>query len=477
MAIRTLLPRSTPEAQGVSSSAILAFVRDVEQTLPELHSLMLVRHGQVIAEGWWGPYAPQHRHELYSLSKSFTSTAVGLAMEEGRLSVDDHVLSFFPEEASGAPDANLQAMRVRHLLSMSTGHDQDASARTFSQRNWVEAFLSLPVEHEPGTHFCYNTAATYMLSAILQKVTGEKLLAYLRPRLFAPLGIANATWTSCPLGINTGGFGLSVKTEDIVRFGLLYLNKGVWAGKRLLSEGWIAEATRTQVSNGDNPDSDWAQGYGYQFWRCRHHAYRGDGAFGQYCVVMPEQDAVLAITAGLNDSQGVLTRFWVHLLPEMGTAPRVARPPAHSELSSYLSHRRFDLPVGEVTSPKAVQVSGRRIALAPNELHVHWAQFDFTADQVTYTVAIGRRTHVITCGLGAWAHGTCTLLQYLGKQKVAAAGVWTTPDTFQSVLRFYETPFYQTISCRFTEDGAILHDTINVNFGPTDMPVLEGRFV
>ena len=255
MPARTALPRSAPEAQGVSSSAILAFLEDVEEHIPELHSVMLLRHGRVLAEGWWAPYAAQHPHMLYSLSKSFTATAIGMAVAEGRLTVDDLVLSFFPEQAPAAPDANLRMMRVRHLLSMSTGHDGDTSGRVFSQRNWVNAFLSLPVEHEPGTHFCYNTAATYLLSAILQKLTGEKLL-YLRPRLLRPLGITGATWESCPLGINTGGFGLSVKTEDIARFGQLYLNNGLWHGRRLSARNgsrprpanrWPMAMTRTAI--------------------------------------------------------------------------------------------------------------------------------------------------------------------------------------------------------------------------------------
>jgi CubicO group peptidase (beta-lactamase class C family) len=174
----------------------------------------------------------------------------------------------------------------------------------------TRAFLALPVAHKPGTHFLYNTPATYMLSAILQKATGTDLMDYLRPRLFEPLGIRNPSWEKSRDGITLGGYGLKVTTEDIARFGQLYLRKGQWRGKPLVPAAWVAVATARQTSNGSSPTSDWEQGYGYQFWRCRHGAYRGDGAFGQFCIVMPEQDTVVAITSGTRDLQGVLDLVW-----------------------------------------------------------------------------------------------------------------------------------------------------------------------
>ena len=476
MPTRVQLSRSTPEAQGVSSAALLAWLDDVEQHVSELHSVMLLRHGQVIAEGWWAPYAPQHPHMLFSLSKSFTSTAVGMAVAEGRLTVDDYVLSFFPDEAPAAPDANLRAMRVRHLLSMSTGHDQDATGHTRASENWVQAFLSLPVEHVPGTHFCYNTAATYMCSAIVQKLTGEKLLDYLRPRLWQPLGITGAAWECCPRGINVGGSGLSVKTEDIARFGQLYLNKGVWNGRRLLSEDWIAEATAKQVANGENPDSDWNQGYGYQFWRCRRNIFRGDGAFGQYCVVMPEQDAVLAITAGVGDMQAVLQKVWDHLLPAMHPAPLPADPGTQSALTARLSALRHDPPAGDTAAPLVGQVSGRKLLLSPNAMNIKGMQFDFAPEHLAFTYQQGRRTRTIACGLGSWRFSRIAALFSPRQAQVAAGGVWTAPDTLQITLRYFETPFYQTLTCRFTDAGAKIDVATNVKFGPNEPIQCTGHF-
>lgn len=200
------LSRSLPEEQGISSAAISSFIDAVETQSLGLHSFMLLRHGYVVSEGWWSPYKSDLPHMLFSLSKSFTSTAIGFAVTEKLITLDDAVISFFPEEAPATNTDNLSNMTIRHLLMMGTGHVVDTmdTLHKSADGNWVKAFFSVPVEKQPGTHFLYNTGATYMLSAILQRVTGQTLLEYLEPRLFAPLGIHGATWQSCPRGINTG---------------------------------------------------------------------------------------------------------------------------------------------------------------------------------------------------------------------------------------------------------------------------------
>lgn len=307
------LPRSTPEAQGVASAVIRDYVESAHRQVTNMHSFMLVRHGKVIAEGWWKPEAAEKRHVMHSLSKSFTSTAVGLAVAEGKLSIDDPVLRFFPEYAPAEPSDNLKAMRVRDLLTMTCGHVVEASFTT--NEPWARTFLAHPVPFKPGTHFQYNTPGSYMLSAIVQKVTGQTVLDYLKPRLFEPLGIENPEWDSSPQGVTLGGWGLKIRTEDIARFGQLYLQKGKWHGKQLVPQSWVEQATSKQVSNGSDPTRDWDQGYGFQFWRCRHNAFRGDGKDGQFCVVIPELDAVVAITALTGDMQAELNVVWDKLLP------------------------------------------------------------------------------------------------------------------------------------------------------------------
>jgi len=291
----------------------------------ELHSLMLLRHGHVVAEGWWAPYAPDGLHLLYSLSKSFTSTAVGLAVEEGLLGVDDLVTSFFPDEVPAEVHPRVAQLRVRHLLSMATGHHEDTLDRLDRER-LVSSYLALVPEEEPGAWFTYNNGATLMLSAIVTKVTGGRLLDYLRPRLLEPLGIEEANWQGIG-DLDLGFSGMHLPTEAIARFGQLYLQQGVWQGRQLVPASWVAEATRRQVENPREPNPDWRQGYGYQFWMGQH-GYRGDGACGQFCLVLPEEDAVVAITAGTEDMQAVLNCVWERLLPALRQPPQPERPDA-----------------------------------------------------------------------------------------------------------------------------------------------------
>jgi CubicO group peptidase (beta-lactamase class C family) len=478
MPVIAQLQHSTPEEQGISSSTIADFVATIEKTKIGLHSFMLLRHGNVIAESWWHPWRPESPQMLFSLSKSFTSTAVGLAVAEGRLSIEDPLHSFFTTDAPKKISQNLRAMKVHHLLSMSTGHDQDTTEYVFRSRNPFKAFLSLPVEHAPGTHFVYNTAASYMLAAIVQKLTGQTLVEYLTPRLFEPLGILNPTWESHPNGVNFGGWGLNIKTEDIARFGQLYLQKGQWNGKQILPEAWVEKATTKQVANGEDPNSDWAQGYGYHFWRCRHNCYRGDGAFGQYCLILPDHDTVVAITAGAADMQAVLNVVWEKLLPALGKNSLPANKTAVEQLAHSLKNLAIILPQGRATSPMAVYLTGRIYNFEPNYETLRSLRFDFGKDTCTLTYHLlggGKRRgkHHLTFSYGTWQEGEA-FLGGLTPQRVAASCTWTTDNILTLTLCQYETPFIITITCRF-EDNKIFYDfKVNVSFGPLERPQLIG---
>jgi len=395
------LPRSAAADQGVDPAAVGRLLDALAAADLELHSLMVLRHGHVVAEGWWEPYRSDGLHLLYSLSKSFTSTAVGLAVDEGLLSVEDLVSSFFGDLIP--PDANprLKRMRVRHLLSMATGHRQDTLER-LDRRNLVASFLALPPEEEPGTWFTYNQGATLTLSAIVTRLTGMRLLDYLRPRLLEPLGIADANWQGVG-ELDLGFTGLHLNTEAVAKFGQLYLQQGRWQGRQLVPERWVAEATRPQVDNPREPNPDWRQGYGYQFWMGRH-GYRGDGAFGQFCLVLPDQDLVVAITAAVEDMQAVLDRVHSELLPGCGDAPVSPRAQAAEDLSLRLAQLRVPCVAGARqpdqiplpwSAPAEAQPAGAGAGLRVTGIREEGSgwRVSFADDDTEYGV---------TCGYGTW---------------------------------------------------------------------------
>ena len=455
------LPRSTPESQGVSSSTIQNFIETADKNIDSLHSVVIVRHGHVIAEGWWAPYGADIPHSMFSLSKSFTSTAVGLAISEGKFSLDDEILKFFPEDAPAEPGNFLKAMRVRDLLRMATGHETEPPRP--SDQSWKKAFLSHPVRFKPGTHFVYNTQATYMLSAIVEKTTGMSLLDYLRPRIFDPLGIANPTWDKSPEGITAGGFGLNIRTEDIARFGQLYLQKGKWQGKQLVPEAWVEAATSLQVSNGSNPKSDWDQGYGYQFWRCRNGAFRGDGAHGQFCVVLPKQDTVVAITSGVRDLQSVLNLVWDKLLPGLTDNALPADAAGNEKLARTLKSLSLRQIEATGNPSKALDtISSQKYNFPANPQKLESVAIENKGtDSTTLSVRFNGVESRIECGHNAWKKGTGAW----GPQKaqpVAASGEWTGSDTFTARICFYQTPFIYTVSLKFAGDQLRFNNEPNV---------------
>lgn len=473
------LPRSTPEDHGIPSERIQDFLEHISLKELELHSFMLLKDGFVVSEGWWHPYKPVLPHMLFSLSKSFTSTAIGFAVSEGLLTVDDLVLSFFQGDAPKDPSQNLSSMKVKHLLSMSTGHAEDTTGKITENKegNWAKGFLELPVEFTPGTHFLYNSGASYMLSAIIQKLTGETVLDYLSPRLFKPLGIENPTWETCPMGINTGGWGLSIKTEDIAKFGQLYLQEGIWEERQVLASKWIQEATQFHISNGNSSDSDWSQGYGYQFWRCRNNAYRGDGAFGQYCIVMPEKNVVIAITSGLDDMQAVLNLIWEDLLPSMGKNAILENKESYEKLQQTLNELSLLPPSEKDTSLLIPNISSRYYEFEDNHIGMKGITFEFSPNlnQVILNIGNSQEQLSINCGVGQWVENEKETLGLPGE--MLASSTWVNDNTFRATVRFIETPFYETFNCAFNGESVQINSSMNVSFGTKDRLSIQGRII
>ena len=343
-----LMEPATPESQGVPSEAILKFIDGCEKTfdagdLGAMHGFVIVRHGKVIAEGSWKPFDTLNEtHMLYSHSKSFTSSAIGLLADRGKIDLDERIVDIFSNEVPAKVSENLAQLRVRDLLTMNVGK-KDHLLRDGG--DWVKEFLSKDFFRKPGTGFKYDSDATYMLAAIVEKKSGMKMMDYLQKNMFDQIGITKAWTTYSPQGIPCGGWGMNMTTRELARFGQLYLNRGRWDGKRVLSSDWVSLATTRQTWSGWQnvgvkalgEGTDWEQGYGFQFWRCRHGAYRADGAGGQYTVVIPEKDMVVSAHAGLGDFPKELDLIWDNLLPVLKDAPLAENPSAQKKLADRLA--------------------------------------------------------------------------------------------------------------------------------------------
>ena len=470
-----VLPRSTPEMQGISSAGIMKFLDAIKEIKQEFHSLMIIRHGNVIAEGWWTPYSSEHKQQLYSLSKSFTGTAIGLAVHEKLLTVDDPVIKFFPDMLPTEISDNLAALKVRHLLSMSVGHAKDSILileASVPGVPWEKTFLALPVVFKPGSQFMYNSGASFMLSAIIKRVTGQTAHEYLRPRLYQPLNITNTTWGENFEGINMGASHLRMPTEDIAKFGQLYLQNGMWNGKQVISKEWVREASSKQISNGNN-DSSWGYGYGYQFWLNPPGGFRADGAFGQFSMVFPQLDAVVAITSESISTKDTMQIVWDVLLPGMKETALQKNTPAHNQLINELKSLKYDPPNIAPSSPIASKIAGKEFILDTNDFNAKSITFNFNDDKCTFTLKEENKPDInITNGMGYWiregnlkpsAHSLFSLRRIDFDSIVAAGATWQDEKTLLLTWRFIETVHGDQLTCIFDDDKLTIKFLFSVN--------------
>jgi CubicO group peptidase (beta-lactamase class C family) len=346
----------------VDAARVVDFLDAVDAAGLDFHSLVILRHGAVAVEGWWAPFRSDDIQLLYSVSKTFLAMAVGIAVGEGRLSTEDLVADLLPDLVPRPLPDHLKRLRVRHLLSMASGHTGETLLRIVTMGpDPVRNFLALAPEEPPGSVFAYNQGNSLTLSQIITTLTGQRVVEYLRPRLFDPLGIDHAEWLTTPSGIDQGFSGLHVTTESVAKLGQLLLQNGRWGDAQLVPAGFVTECRLPQIGNSRQQSStDWRQGYGYQMWMCRHGAQRADGAFGQFSIVLPDQDAVIACTAQVVDMQQQLDLIWAHLLP----AFRDGQPPGGPAGDQRLAERLSRLSTARVTASE--EGPAEPVELAPD---------------------------------------------------------------------------------------------------------------
>jgi CubicO group peptidase (beta-lactamase class C family) len=477
------LPRSNPEAEGVSSAGILDFLNAADTSDVELHSFMFIRHGKVIAEGWWEPYGPEYKHLLYSASKTFTATAVGLAVHENRLKVTDRIVSFFPYSLPDSMSTYMKEMTVKNLLTMSAG--QDPEPRSFGNNgDWITTFLDTDPVHQPGTVFKYNNMATFMLSAIVQQVTGETVFDYLMPRLFMPLGIRGIDWDLNPQGINLGMIGLRVRTEDLAKFGQLLMNDGVWDKEQLVPKAWVQEATSFKIKTVEQADdkSDWAQGYAYQMWRGRNNSVRVDGMAGQFVVLFPDKDAIVVFTANARDTQKELNLMHDYLVPAIQSDKALpSNPGANNEISSRTKALHIPVEDPQPMNPDLEsRISGKEFGLSQNDYGIQSVYFAFDNGACTFALKRDNQVESIKAGSGEWTISNSLSASLLAPPredvsksidahysiphpviKLGASYTWRDMSTLEITGRFVEESLgAQTIVCTFSERFGPLTVTI-----------------
>ena len=460
------LRRGSPSSASVDSREILGFIDDVEAAGLELHNLMLWRDGVVVAEGWHWPYSGDRLRMTHSMTKSVTACAIGMLVDTGRLTLDQKVASFFPEIALDR-DSRAARMTVEDLLTMRSGQGTEVSGSIWRgiATSWIAEFFRIPFDHEPGTIYVYSSAASYMLSAIVTRVTGQTIYDFLKPRLFDPLGITNIRWDVGPDGINPGGNGISFTTADGLKLGILHAQRGLWQGQRILSERWVTEATRIHTGEvGDQYGYHWVVGDGY---------FAALGVFVQMVRVFPESNAVLAFNGAMDESKVVLPHLERHFPAAFRNGTDAAADAALAERLAEWSTR----PALASDAPANTAAFAGRWTMNPNDKGLAGLEFDFGPDEARVTLRDNEGDHRVIAGRGGWTLAPAYLPGadlhhgYRMENMPVAAGLrWLADNRIELVVHFLEAAFRDTFVFAVDGDRLTMERSVNINSGARAWP-------
>ena len=438
-----LLSYTTPESQGVPSEAIVSFMDELKQDNLNMHSFMLIKNGKILADCYWPYFNPAKKHRMYSVSKSFTSVAIGMMIDEGRISLDDKVADFFPEYLPANPHPYVLQATIRDLLMMATFNPSNSYNQY--DADWVATFFQDPREkHEPGKRFSYDTAATVVLCAIVEKLNKKTILEYMRP-VFDEIGISKDIWcVKTPEGRSWTGSGIMATTRDFAAFGLLCLNRGAWNGKQLISREYMEAATSSQIDNGTQNGSEFQFGYGYQFWCLRDGGFACYGMGGQLALCLPSKNLLLITTA---DNQAIangimpIVEAFFRLAGKTEEKALPDNPDARQLLSDQIANVSIPLPVGSTTTPQASQFSGTRYVMRENSMGIQWMSIEVVRGKCILHYLNATGEHSITLGMGEYFFQKFPE-KYFGAQigitdtnyDAIAAGAWKDENTLSGII-------------------------------------------
>ena len=437
--------RITPEQAGIPSSAISAFLDKMEEKGIVLHSFLIVKDGNLCLEAYWKPFDKDFKHRLYSSSKSFTSVAIGILIGEGKLSLDDKAISFFPDKVPADVSPLLAMTTIRDLLRMASPYAKGATY-TPMDPDWGDTMFAAETNHYPGTVYQYDTTATTMLCMIVKRITGEDIIDYLKPRLFDHIGISReTTCVKTPCGYDWGGSGVLATPRDFARFATICLNMGKHEGKELIPEWYMREATSKQIDNRSaqtHPESCF--GYGYQFWMTRYNGFATTGMGCQLSINLPEYGCSFVFT---GDTQSIPNGYpayvypavWDFLYPHLTKkCPLPENPEAYQALCDRVANLSVPTTEGDMTSPLAEKVNGKEYILQENPMKISRIKFTFEGDEgvMAYTNATG--DHEIRFGFGHQVRGIFPETHYFDAQigvpanrgyDIITSGAWTVNDS------------------------------------------------
>lgn len=485
--IREEFERVTPESVGIHSEDIEWLVDQLEGDFTEPHGLMIMKHGKICAEGWRAPYAPGIRHGEQSHSKTYAATAVGIAYTEGILKLDERLIDIFPEEAPENPSENLQKLTIHDVLCMGCGMDEMPRPSV----NWIRDFLHTPVTNVPGTTYMYNSVGSTILGAIVRKKTGLGLHEYLKPRLYDKIGIYadNHRWMTMPDGMEVGGGGLFATTEDNLRLMKLYADGGIWNGERILAEDYVKRATTLQNESATeakgNPQAfDNFMGYGYQIWMCQpKDVYRADGAMGQFSIVVPDQDILIAITenaAGAHWAQTTLDTMWTFLERIKKNPAEKENPQASGKLAKRMKHLALPNPVFQPFSPWTEKLNGTAYQVEDGAFYLmdHGVEvimggsplppsireftMQFACDSMTLHMKDGTQTFDLTAGMDGSRRWNQLPGSVVGQ--VLANAYWEKENVLILELRKIETCGQEKLTFTFSDNQVSIDRENNMLF-------------
>lgn len=422
----------TPESQGIASKQIIGFLRRLEEVEIPMHSMILMRHGKIVAETYYRPYSRNELHRMFSVTKSMVSLAIGLLCEEGKLSLEDRIVSYFPEKLpKEGVHPYIAQITIRDMLRMATAHGK-TTYKQLETEDWVSTFFLVTPSHLPGTVFSYDTSATHTLAALVEKLSGKELLAYLREKVLDEIGFSSDAYCiKDPMGVSMGGSGMMASSYDMLRVMYLISQGGKWQGKQLLPEWYLKEATKKQIDTfAKGPTFEEMQGYGYQFWCTENGGYVCYGMGGQLMLVLPEKDMILITTADTQSRQGgvqlIYDAFWQEIYKNISDQALSEDPDACQMLREEWGIRELIVPFGEKESIWSKKVHGVVYQMDQNQRGFDEISIQFFEEEGRLVYRSKKGESQISFGLGKNRIGTIESYHY----RVAASGVWRSEDTF-----------------------------------------------